>query len=66
MHLQPGRVKDMVDACRATEGGHIPCHKTLDLPSQAICRGFWETQPHDWMLRLAEHMDIVEEVSLSA
>lgn len=43
MHLQPGRVKDMVETCIAKEG-HVVCHDTLrhadtELPG-AVCRGF--------------------------
>jgi hypothetical protein len=47
MHLEPGRVKGMVDACVANMG-HVTCHDTLahndkGLPG-AVCRG-WEQHP---------------------
>lgn len=43
MHLEPGRVKDMVDTCVERQG-HVVCHDTLahndkGLPG-AVCRGF--------------------------
>jgi hypothetical protein len=39
MHLEPGRVTDMVKAAHKDEG-HITCHKTLDTEAPAICRGY--------------------------
>lgn len=39
MHLEPGRVAEMVDTARADQG-HIVCHKTLDTDAPAICRGY--------------------------
>lgn len=64
MHLQPGRVKGMVDACRETDGGNIPCHSTLG-GDRAICRGFWDAYAaEDPILRLAQALDVVEEVPL--
>lgn len=41
MNLQPGRVKEMVDAAVADEG-HITCHQTLGTPEPAICAGYAE------------------------
>jgi hypothetical protein len=66
MTLEPGRVKDMVDAClRDPEGaGNIPCHETLD-GRQAICRGFWDGYSDRlWLLRMAAVMGVVREVTL--
>lgn len=42
MHLQPGRVRGMLDEVRRTEGC-IPCHETLDHKEQAVCRGQYDT-----------------------
>ncbi|MZG16172.1 hypothetical protein GTY44_22235, partial [Streptomyces sp. SID5914] len=39
MHLEPGRVTDMVSHARETEG-HVVCHKTLGTDIPAICRGY--------------------------
>jgi hypothetical protein len=41
MRLERGRIADMVATC-LRDDGHIPCHETLSLPKQAICRGFWD------------------------
>jgi hypothetical protein len=43
--------------------GVIPCHKTLHLPEQAVCRGYWDTQKHNVsLLSVAERIGIVKEV----
>jgi hypothetical protein len=56
MHLNRGRVRDMVDECKRIEGV-IPCHKTLD-GDQAICCGFYELYGSQIMpLRLATVME---------
>lgn len=57
MHLQSGRVKDMMETVRATEGC-IPCHQTLGDEKQAVCRGQFEaakTQP----LQIAERLGYI-------
>lgn len=41
MHLEPGRVQEMVKSATEAEG-HITCHKTLTWKLGAICRGFIE------------------------
>lgn len=46
MHLQPGRLKDLVDSNLASQSLLI-CHKTLDHGEhpefgKAMCRGFWD------------------------
>lgn len=64
MTLQPGRVKNMVDSC-LEKGGSIPCHKTIhgQREQQAVCRGFFDSYKDRVLgLRLAEEMDIIEEV----
>jgi hypothetical protein len=64
MSLQPGRVRDMIEACRRDEGT-IPCHKTLDEEAQAVCRGFYEAAI-SWhsLLQMAERLGVIEEVIL--
>lgn len=57
MHLQPGRVREMVARVRKIEGC-IPCHKTLGDKQQAVCRGQFEaakTQP----LQIAERLGMI-------
>jgi hypothetical protein len=61
MHLQPGRVKGMVDAALQDQAA-ITCHSTLyrDDVEPAVCRGFfdkYETQP----LQVAGRMNLIEE-----
>lgn len=62
MHLDPGRVRGMVEECLADDAGNIPCHDTLGGP-EAICRGFWDGYAdRQAVLRLAVAMGIVKEV----
>lgn len=59
MHLDPGRVKEMLDGIRENDGC-IPCHDTLGDPLQAVCRGQYEahkTQP----LQIAERLGMIVE-----
>lgn len=59
MHLEEGRVEDMVTQATKKESC-IPCHKTLD-GQQAVCRGFFDrhkTQP----LQIAERLGFIKEV----
>lgn len=67
MHLQPGRVKEMVEGS-LKESGAITCHQTLPYgeyeADPAVCRGFYDAYKDQHMLlRLAESMGIVEEDS---
>lgn len=58
MHLLPGRVRQMVEEVKRKEGC-IPCHETLALPEQAVCRGQFDTlktQP----LQVAERLGVIE------
>jgi hypothetical protein len=58
MHLQPGRVKEMVAYVRRHDGC-IPCHKTLPDEEQAVCRGQFDcakTAP----LQIAERLGMLE------
>lgn len=46
MHLEPGRLQDMVTEARQAEG-YIICHRTLPYgghgqPGEALCRGFYD------------------------
>jgi hypothetical protein len=57
MHLQPGRVRDMVAEVKRREGC-IPCHATFDDDVQAICRGQFDTvktQP----IQVAERLGLI-------
>lgn len=61
MHLQPGRLADMVR--EATVGDStIVCHKTLLEPEQAACRGFFDRHPTP-LLQAAGRLGIVLEVT---
>ena len=63
MHLEPGRVEQMVE--EATPDGCIPCHKTTHgaKEQEAVCRGFYDKH-RTWVLQLARQMNIIEEVNL--
>lgn len=62
MHLEPGRVRSMVDEAVAA-GGTIPCHETLDGPA-SICRGFWDAHRHRVpLLQVAERLGYVREAT---
>jgi hypothetical protein len=64
MWLERGRLKTMVDAAIADDAA-IVCHQTITGEHDAVCRGFYdryETTP----LRLAKHLDVVEEVDPGA
>jgi len=57
MHLQPGRVRSMVDEATANEGA-IVCHKTLDQKRHAVCRGFFDHHKTQ-LLQVAERLGYV-------
>jgi len=61
MHLDPGRLKQMVKLSLKRQTTAIFCHDTLD-GDKAICRGFYdryETVP----LQLGKRMRIIQEVN---
>lgn len=63
MRLESGRVKQMVTDALSEEGGNIVCHRTLDWPAGAICRGFWDAYSDQSItLRLVKLTDSVVEV----
>lgn len=65
MHLNPGRVKEMVEESIA-EGAGIPCHKTIyDAAEQeATCRGFFDAYADEVpAFALAKALDMIEEVA---
>lgn len=65
MHLEEGRVKEMVDSCKDVEGV-IPCHDTLGSGKQAICRGFFDSYQDDIQLvQMAVRMNFIKEVPLA-
>lgn len=62
MRLHEGRVAGMVTDC-LTGDRYIPCHDTLDLPKQAICRGFWDGYRDRVTIgQLAQRLDFWKEV----
>lgn len=56
MQLVDGRVADMVET--AGEWGTIPCHETLDVEHQAVCRGFYD-QHRNQGLQIAQRLGVV-------
>lgn len=59
MHLQDGRVADMVKGC-IEQDTVIPCHQTLDGP-RSVCRGLWDLHRDQiFSLRLAQAMGVIE------
>ncbi|MBQ1050822.1 hypothetical protein KBX50_20400 [Micromonospora sp. C51] len=58
MHLEPGRLRQMVTAARG-DAGYIICHSTLPYAGSpvppAICRGFADRY-RTWQLQLMEHL----------
>ncbi len=63
MHLEPGRVEDMVQG--AGDNGCIPCHSTIQgaATRQAVCRGYYDKHRNS-LLQIAERMGYIEEVNL--
>lgn len=63
MHLEPGRVADMVEETRRREG-HIVCHDTLGTSQPAICRGYADGPDKgvSLALRLARALGTLKEV----
>jgi hypothetical protein len=59
MHLNAGRLREMVDQARANEST-IVCHDTLD-GDNAACRGFFDRYPTA-PLQIAERLEMLEWV----
>jgi len=59
MHLEPGRVAEMVKEAKAEESAII-CHSTLD-GDNAVCRGFFDRHSTA-TLQLAERFGVLKEV----
>jgi len=57
MHLQEGRVEDMVE--NAGDFGCIPCHEHLDDTTNPVCRGFFDHGGGNIAMRLAQAMEVV-------
>lgn len=64
MHLNPGRLAEMVKDVRAKEG-YVTCHDTLDLPlrQRVICRGSFDRFKTQ-IIQMAERMGFIEWVDL--
>lgn len=64
MHLQPGRLREMIDTARAGESG-IVCHSTLEREEAALCRGWFDRYAQTvWTVRLAVALGVIREVDL--
>jgi hypothetical protein len=67
MHLDAGRVRDMVDESLAG-GGYITCHQTLTYGEHpdfgpAVCRGFYDAHGHrSNLIRIMGRLDGIAEV----
>ncbi len=59
MHLEPGRLADMVAQARGNESAII-CHSTLaaDGVDKAVCRGFYDRRPTQ-PLQIARRLGLV-------
>lgn len=57
MHLARGRVRAMVDEIKRTDGC-IPCHKTLGIGANAVCRGQFDLHPTQ-PLQIAERLGMI-------
>jgi hypothetical protein len=57
MHLQEGRVEDMVASCG--DEGVIPCHEHQDEDLNPVCRGFYDLRS-GLVLRMADALDVIE------
>jgi hypothetical protein len=60
MHLDPGRLAEMVRESKANESAII-CHSTLD-GDNAVCRGFYDRHATA-TLQLAERLGVLKEVA---
>jgi hypothetical protein len=60
MHLRPGRLRDLIAAASADDAGSIVCHATLSDDLQAVCRGFYDSQPTP-LLQVAGRLGAVVE-----
>lgn len=61
MHLQPGRLSEMVQSAKGNESTII-CHSTLDGPN-AGCRGFFDRHQTQ-TLQIAERLGLIEWVEI--
>lgn len=64
MHLNAGRVKEMVDGSLADEAG-ITCHKTIhgQAEQEATCRGFYDAYGmRVAAFQVASRLGLIEEV----
>ena len=60
MHLNSGRLRDIVGEARAADST-IVCHATLGDPARhAACRGFFDLEPRTTPLQVAERLGMIE------
>jgi hypothetical protein len=66
MHLQPGRVKEMVEGSLAG-GAYITCHQTLPYgaypeTAPAVCRGFYDAHgDRSQAIQIATRLDLLDD-----
>lgn len=56
MHLEDGRVEDMI--ANAGDNGCIPCHEFMDTDTPGVCNGFY-TKHRNQLLQIASRVGIV-------
>lgn len=58
--VRPGRMADIIKDCRKTDN-HFICHKATLKNTEAVCRGFYDTQTSQ-MIRIAGRLNAIEFV----
>lgn len=60
MSLRPGRLKDMTEQVRESEG-YVTCHQTLSHERGAVCRGSFDNIKTQ-TIQVVERLDLIEWV----
>lgn len=58
MHLNRGRLKDMVESVKQADS-YVVCHQTLDEPLGSVCKGSFDTL-YTTPIQLAERLSFIE------
>lgn len=58
--VRPGRMADIINECRKADV-HFICHKATLKNTEAVCRGFYDTQTSQG-IRIAERLSLVRFV----
>lgn len=63
MHLEPGRVQQMINLA-VSEQSCVICHGTLYKPNvdHAVCRGFFDSKHRTAPLQVADRLGMIEHV----